>query len=438
MKSTSSSLSGSSSASLQSTTREEQLEDLEEHEVDKLDFIDYITQLSKLESTHKIVYLDRVPFVVSMRVIRPFRNAITSEEHCVTTSNHCALLNHPQKQQANHPHDHQLPNQTTISLLNNFAGAPSEQYYAGGDISNSCVLATDGGRANNGAASVVGSFTQSLANDVQQLKNLDRLNDRIKQQALRLLLTCTNGGDEYYEADLGFDDLQQHRKKISMNHISWANYLQYLRNGLFIYKRGEKSVGMDDPSESDIVLQFDEENKESKDVLQLVIYSPLKSIPQSSSSDQQQDNSQHSSSSNTAGSSALLNIRLKFLFELYAIRHISDFTQKLQQLLLDLVCHGNALSEIRALKDAKLISDLRNELQETRQKLRQAQDRLILYQPSTTSGAHDLGGLGAAADDGSSSSDQERKNSAPKRKAPKSLLNPNQKKRGQAKGAKIQ
>jgi len=400
---------------------------MEEAEVDKMEFIEYTKQLSKLESIHKITHINQIPYLVSLRVIRPCRNSITNDTYNLTTSN--------QTFSNQHQNDHNtgakfafpqvtgihLPNQSTVSLL-----AALQHSLAGGAHS----------------ASIVGQQTMPTMT-LDYLQNLDKITDKHKENGLKLLLTCTNINDEYYEAELGFDELQEHRKKISMSHISWANYLNYLHYGLFIYRCSNKStnvVGLgkavsdnddDEMSETSISLQFDEENRDSKDVIQLVIYSPLKVLNQASSDSNEDDQNATTTDKNS------LSIRLKFLFELYAVRHISDFTNKLQQLVFDLALYNSTLYETRVLQDSKTISELRRELNETRQKLRQSQDRLILYQPnanvtpsSTLDGEYNSG----------SSSDQEKKskNNAPKRNAPKSLINPNQKRRTQAKGAKIQ
>ncbi|KAG2370799.1 hypothetical protein C9374_005996 [Naegleria lovaniensis] len=444
--------------------------DEEEREVERLEFVQFLTNMSQLESTHKIVQLNRVPFVVSMRVIRPTRNAITSDIHHVTTSNHTLTLNGMD----------QALNQNTMSLLDAMAQHQQQQHLylasvAGGSFSSLMSL----NMQNQGVANQYGGGGLSINSlDVpSQLQSLmaphQHLTREHKEQSLRLLLSCTNGSDEYYECDLGFEELQEHRKKISMNHLSWSNYLKYLRNGLFYFgssliEKQNTETGVntnattggtmalsssDDPTLSHVSLQFDEENKESKDVIQLIIYSPLNQMtkttainPQATSSSETGEGTLSGQKASASSSNPPLSasIRLKFLFELYAIRHVVDFTQKVQQLLFDLVSYNSSLSEVRLLKDAKLISDLRRELQETKQKLRQAQDRLILYQPgggamtSSTSGGVS-GDVGSGYNSGgSSNSDHEKKTATTKRKAPKSLINPNQKRVTQTRGAKIQ
>nr|CAG4713321.1 unnamed protein product [Naegleria fowleri] len=467
---TASSLQSSSSSSASSL-------DEEEREVERQEFVQFLTNMSQLESTHKIVHLNRVPFVVSMRVIRPILNAITSDIHHITTSNHTLTLNGMDQ------HNIAL-NQNTMSLLDGMVQQQQQHLYLSSivvgtafDSSSSLNHQNQGGMNHPSGSMGPGSldpsqWQQSLLAPLHSNASLTREH---KEQSLRLLFSCTNGSDEYYECDLGFEELQEHRRKISMNHLSWSNYLKYLRNGLFYFGsssmerlqqetlmsgqnvHNNTTIGIssnssnnhglssaDDPTLSHVSLQFDEENKESKDILQLVIYSPLQqqsmmsvSHPKSSSSSTTTTLPPSSETGQKAGSSSLTSttnspsIRLKFLFELYAVRHVVDFTQKVQQLLFDLVSYNSSLSEVRLLKDAKLISDLRRELQETKQKLRQAQDRLILYQPG--------GDVGSGYNSGSSDSDHEKKSStAAKRKAPKSLINPNQKRVTQSRGAKIQ
>ncbi|KAL9643475.1 hypothetical protein ABK040_010089 [Willaertia magna] len=398
----------------------------EELEIDKAEFIEYTKQVLKLESIHKITHINNQPYLVSLRVIQSSKHPITNEIYHLTTSNQTF------NSIGNNVH---LPNQNTASLLANL----QQQ-----------TIATSGLQTLN-------TCKQSLEN----LQNLERITEKEKDACPKLLFTCSNINDEFYEIELGFDELSEHKRKISLNYLSWANYLNHLHYGLFIYKLKEDED--EEENEDSIVLQFDEENRESKDVLQLLVYAPLKSVHSSNNNEstngnnnnEDESNSQSSSNSNNSKASASLekntsthpSIRLKFSFELYAVRDISDFTSKLQTLVFDLALYNATLYETRVLRDRKVIGELRKELQETKKKLRNAQDRLILYNPSSSNITGNAGSNvnGEQGYQSGSSSDQDNqnkksnKNAATKRKAaPRSLLNPNQKRITGKKGAKIQ
>lgn len=154
--------------------------------------------------------------------------------------------------------------------------------------------------------------------------------------------------------------------------MTWESYLKHLKDGLH--------------KADDIQTRFTDE---SKDLLQLTINCPINS-----------------------------SIKLKYKFELVAVR--DEMPTKLAALVFDLAHYTDLLFIKRTSQDEKEIEKLKAELEEVKGKLALAEQR------AGNQSSEEL----------FISSQKPKSKTLKKRKAPKSLLNPAQKRR-KAKGAKI-
>lgn len=115
---------------------------------------------------------------------------------------------------------------------------------------------------------------------------------------------------------------------MNMDQLTWSNYLNHMHRGLFLYFMQSEEDQQQDSEH--VRVEFDEENAESKDLLKMTIMSPLIVSDNSSSSDEPQ-------------------IRLKYIFQLYAVRDANDFSDKLQSLVFDMATYSENLYRARVM-----------------------------------------------------------------------------------------
>ena len=191
---------------------------------------------------------------------------------------------------------------------------------------------------------------------------------------------------------------------MSLDRLNWKTYLEQIHYGIFMYD-AVPSVSDEDQS---VRVQYEDE---TRDLLKLTVLAPL------------------------SLSSA---VKLKYEFELCAVRAQSHFSERLQSLVFDQTVYSTNLYRKRVEEDQKTIRQLEKELNETRQRLMSTEDRLALFQ----NGNYQPSNMGSDMLIGDSS-DLNRQPTTPKvnklkRKAPVSLINPAQKeRRGVIGGAKI-
>jgi hypothetical protein len=386
-------------------------DDFDDHEEDEQndtivqdkEFREYIANVAALESIHKIVHVQHYtsskkkkqekrktktkPYLLSLRVVTPAKHPVSSATTLITTSNQ-TFSNSGQSARTLGSSSiplapYQKPSLNTVSLLAGFTSNLSLTFH---DI-------------------------------IREGENLNN-----KEMAPRILLTYTNVRDEFYESELTYDELSMHRKDMNMDKLTWSDYLKHMHRGLFLYyiKPDENETN----DEEQVRIEFDEENDDSKDLIKVTITSPLLDSGDFLSSDRPQ-------------------IRLKYAFQLYAVRDPNDFSDKLQSLVFDMAMYSTNLYRTRVIEDKKTIDDLRKQLREKSEQLQDANDRLSLFQPSgynddpiaakKQQNVHtEIGG------DHDSDSSKKSKTILTKRKAPKSLLNPAQKRRAGGGGARIQ
>jgi hypothetical protein len=115
---------------------------------------------------------------------------------------------------------------------------------------------------------------------------------------------------------------------MSMDRLTWVDYLKHMHRGLFLYFIQPNESQQDEENEH-VRIEFDEENAESKDLLKLTIMSPLLETEDPSNDGPQ--------------------VRLKYSFQLYAVRDPSDFNDKLQTLVFDIGTYSANLYRTRVL-----------------------------------------------------------------------------------------
>ncbi len=191
---------------------------------------------------------------------------------------------------------------------------------------------------------------------------------------------------------------------MNMDKLTWSDYLKHMHRGLFLYFISQEET------DEFLRIEFDQENAESKDLLQLTILSPLL-----------QDETQGP------------QIRLKYSFTLYAVRDPTDYNDKLQSLVFDIGTYSANLYRTRVLEDKETIAQLKRELREKSEHLQDAQDQLSLFRPAP------INDDPISLQKQTNNEEEKRKEQkGVKRKAPKSLLNPAQKRRAGGGGARIQ
>ncbi|KAL0479018.1 hypothetical protein AKO1_007951 [Acrasis kona] len=354
---------------------------------DEQDFKQYLSCINTLESIHKVVQVQHKvnsrknktktkPYLLSLRVVTPVKHPVSSETALLTTSNQTFSDGRPTA-----PHKSAA---NTVSLL---AGITTNMHQLSGTLTYNEVV-REGANSNK------------------------------RDMAPRILLTYSNIKDELYECELPFDELSAHRKEMNLDKLTWNDYLKHLHKGLFLYFIQSE----DNQEEEHVRIEFDDENAESLDLLNVTIMSPLIG-PQDSSEPK---------------------IRLKYTFQLYAVRDATDYTNKIQTLVFDIATYSSNLYRTRVIDDKNTIEDLKRQLHEKKDQLQDANDRLSLYQPNANynddinkNNDFDVG-VGGFIDDQQDDVQNAKKTSTLKRKAPKSLLNPAHKRRTTGKGAKIQ
>jgi hypothetical protein len=219
-----------------------------------------------------------------------------------------------------------------------------------------------------------------------------------KRMIPRLLFTCTNVNNELYEAELAYEDLINHRNQMAFDKLNWKTYLEQIHYGIFTYDTTTAD-------EESVRVQYEDE---TRDLLKLTLLSPL--TPSSP-------------------------LKLKYEFELCAVRSQSQFLERIQSIVYDQTVYSTQLYRKRIQEDQKTIQQLEKELKETRSRLLASEDRLALFQSGNTNYSNAFGGSSNdVLDDITSkvnvtaSNNNNNKNKL-KRKAPMSLINPNQKKR---------
>ena len=340
-----------------------------------------------------------VPWIISMRIITPVIHPISKETMAITTSN-CNLSSELFVNKKNGGssllRENKEVSSVQIDTLSLLANLPSHMSTVSGTHITSTIKQT---------------FERGITGGSIQ-KNI----------VPRLLIVCTNVLDELYELEATFEDLLRLKTCMGMSHLSWETYLKQIHYALHIYCNDQLENVDEEDCHRSVSIAYEDD---SKDLMKLTLVSPLRS-------------------SNTDGGSSDSMIKLKYEFELCAIRCETQYSEKMVSFVYDQTQFSSELCKKR-LHDQKRIQDMSREIMELKQKLLLTEDRLALFSNHPCNHHHAMTSLNSnhqihleEGNKENSSESNDAANKQAKRKPPKNLLNPAMKKRkAQAGGIKI-
>jgi hypothetical protein len=321
------------------------------------------------------------PWVLAMRVVTPLLHPISQELITMVTSSNCSLNSADEKRTKS------VGAPTSVDTLSLLANLPAH----------------------------MGHSFQLTLDKAAKGQHIER------RRTPRILFTCTNAVDELYETELSFEDLLKSKYQMEIDNLSWENYLKQMHKAIFSYSCREDNnnniiLSSEQPNNYDdrdmVHVQYEDE---SCDLLKLSLFSTC-SIDNCSN-----------------------NLRLKYEFELCAVRDPSQFDEKLQALVIDQTIYSTNLYRKRMLEDIVYIKNLEADLANVKRKLAVSEDKLTLFQSNYQLNVA-IGSMVVGDDNiisiGNSDSSKENNGSSlvngnkqNKRKPPKNLLNPGYKKR---------